>query len=338
MPHHPDPTDNPQSADVILHFQIATYSHHQAQARMDQWHAHENELQGKLAATQRTAAEMLWNARASKALSVCEAERGAALAATLQAASAEAAKLELTTSDDIQQLEALEDAKMALAGKIGTAKTVALQQLLRELDATGLAPAAEQDIAAAHQVDRLYEFGTALRPEQMGNELLQELFAAHAEVQEMHLDLDCGFGRLFPDAPMLDVQAIDQQISECALETYECAELAYRRLADTTLRKAGLLASELAAARDNLRDAQADLTDKAVALSDATAALQQFMSMAAAALPPADALQTCDTDIASGSGRLAAIREDEQELILEALAEATTTGVATGETAPWMTQ
>ncbi len=332
MPHYPDPSDQlmPQSQDVILQFQSATHAHQKAQAHVAQLHAQENELQDRLSAMQRKTAEMSWSARASQALSVCEAERCTALADKLQAASAEPARLELTTADDIHQLEALEDAKMALAGRIGTAKTVALQQVLRELDAAGLDPVADEDIAAARQVDQLYQFGAALRPEQRDNELLRELFAAHVEVQEMFLSLDADLGRHFPELRMLEVEEIDHQISECALETYELTEIAYRRLADTTRRKAESLVKELAMARDNLREAQKDLADKASALSDTTAALQQFMRMAAAAPPAAHGL-----DSMPDSGRLAAIREDEQDLIFDVSANATMTGMPTEEAAAW---
>lgn len=333
MPHYPDLSDTlmPQSEDVILHFQSATHAHQKAQAYIAQLQAHENELQDRVSAMQRKTAEMSWSARASQALSVCEAERGAALADKLQTARAEVARLELTTLDDIHQLEALEDAKTALAGRIGSAKIVALQQVLCELDAAGQDPVADEDIAAARQVDQLYQFGPVLRPEQEHNDLLGALFAAHAEVREMYLDLDGGLGRHFPELRMLDMEEIDQQISECALESYEFAEMTYRGMADTTHRQAESLARELATARDNLRDAQRNLADKALALSNATATLQQFMRMAAAALPPADAVDTMPD-----SGRLAAIREDEQELIFEASADATTTGMPTEEAAAWL--
>lgn len=311
-----------QSADVILKLQFATSAHQQAHALVAQLRAHENALGIRLSSLRQTAEDRWLEARTIQALSACEAERAEALAAQVLATRAESPTLVPTTPGYADQLAAFEVAKTELAEKIRAAKTVALSEALRKLDN---AKAAEQEAAAARTVDQLYQFETMLRPEQRSNGPLERLFLEHLEVQEMQQDIDAVFRLHCPGSANLGMQEIDLQICALVLNDHQLIAAVNQQIANTSIAKVESIARQIAAAQDQLRDAERDLVDKASAMNEASAAMQQFMQMAAGTMPVA----TTTT-----SGVLASIREEE-ELDLDPSADSTTIGMVIVENTPW---
>lgn len=313
--------------DVIVQLNLAAAALQQAQAQMAPLVEHENALRQQISAFGHSAAGAALYARAGMALWSCEKVRSEALADRLDAAMAEVPMLPMPTTAYEDQLDAYEEAKALLATKTGIAKIVALVQMLGELANVHADEDADADAAAAAAVDRLYQFGSELRPEQWGNAQLHELWLQHLELREMQHDIDAAFHLHFPGHANPTTAEIDYAISQCELQAYVSLVEEHRQLSSTETAHVEALQWDLYATQSLLRDAELNVIDKTSALNAASAELQAFTLMSASPAPLATA---------TAPGMLAAIAE-EDELDLESSAETPTIGMVLVEHTPaWM--
>lgn len=330
-----------QPADVVLAFQLAAHAYQQALTHAAQLRDTETALRSQLSSFNQAAEDMALGARASEALAASEADNVQALEARLQAAAGEAPAQAPPTPGHAEQLSAFAEVQTELAERICAAKTAALKQLLRELDAAGFdaGPASDHEAAAVRSIDQLYRFDSLLRPEQRDDERLHALFLEQLELQEMRQDIDAAFAVHRPGAPDPGLASIDLEIGGHVVNCYQSVALAHHQVAGMYAAKIRSVERQLITTQTLLRQAQQDLRDSGAALEEASAALQQFMQMAADTVPAstaeagAPAWSPSEARTITLSRALSSIPEEEDDA--ESSSDAATVGLVLVENTPW---